>query len=72
MLSCQFSVLEAAQVIDKELATETTYRRVVRTITHPADATTRDQMRIVEASGAIDFWNSPEENIYGDNDGDAA
>ncbi len=49
---------------DAELETETVYSRVYCTITYPADATTDDQMKLVEASGALEFWNDPAEDVY--------
>ena len=58
-------------VCDEELKTQTLYCRAVRTITYPADATTEDQMSVIEASGALDFWNDPAEDIYSEKHGDA-
>lgn len=55
-----------------DLQTETSYNRKSATIEYPADATTEDQMNIVEASGTLDFWNHPEEDVYGETDGDGA
>ncbi len=36
---------------------------------NPADATTQDQMRLVETSGILEFWNDPAEDVYEDDDG---
>jgi len=56
-----------ASVEDAELQTETMYSRLCSTIiTNPADATTDDQMKLVESSGVLDFWNDPAEDIYDD------
>ena len=49
--------------VDEE-ETETTYLRVSSTIYHPSDPSTEDQMRIVEASGTLDFWSDPAEDLY--------
>ena len=35
-----------------------------------SDPTTDQLMRIVEVSGAFDFWDSPEEDIYSVEDGE--
>ena len=55
----------------EELRTETSYEGSSSTIMYPSDATTDDQMNIVEASGTLDFWNDPAEDVYSENDGDA-
>ena len=62
---------ESVSVIDEEHQTRTTFVRLSKTIVHPPEATTDDIMNIVEASGALDFWNAPEEDKYNANDGDA-
>ncbi len=54
---------------DDEFQTETIYDRLASTISSPAGPTTRDQMNIVEASGTLDFWADPSENIYDEGDG---
>ena len=36
----------------------------------PADPTSQQRMRLIEISGTLDFWNSPEEDIYGAEDGE--
>ena len=37
----------------------------------PADDwTTEEQMRLMETSGALDFWNNPSEDIYNEDDED--
>ena len=38
-------------------------------VVYPGDATTADQMNIVEVSGALSFWDDPEEDRYGHDDG---
>ena len=58
-------------VEDDELQTETVYRGVCKTIMHPSDVNIQDQMNIVEASGTLDFWNDPAEDVYDESDGDA-
>ena len=34
------------------------------------DLTTEDIMRAVEASGTLDFWNDPEEDVYNESKAD--
>ena len=54
-----------------ELQTETVYERVnAGTLSSPDDATTDDQMNLVESSGVLNFWDSPDEDIYREADGD--
>jgi len=36
----------------------------------PADPTTEQLMRTVEASGTLDFWDDPREDIYTVEDGE--
>ena len=38
----------------------------------PSDPTSEQQMRMVEVSGALDFWEKPGENIYSLEDGEPA
>jgi len=61
---------ESATISDEELTTQTKYIRSSATY-HPADVTTDDIMNVIEASGSLDFWNSPEEDKYSEHDGDA-
>ncbi len=35
----------------------------------PSDVDTQDQMNVVEASGILDFWIDPAEDVYDDPDG---
>lgn len=63
--------LPSHSVHEEELETQTTYIRYSSTITTPPDVNTEDSMNVIEASGALDFWNDPEEDIYGPDDGDA-
>jgi hypothetical protein len=35
----------------------------------PPDPTAEQNLRIIESSGAFDFWNDPQEDIYSLNDG---
>lgn len=45
-------------------------RRSLRvTVEVPKDPSREQCMKIVEASGTLDFWHDPEENVYTDNDG---
>ena len=67
----QIAFPESVLLTDDELRTETIYVRASSTIIHPPDATTQDQMNIVEASGSLEFWNDASEDVYGEHDGDA-
>ncbi len=39
------------------------------TVTYPPDPTPQQIMRLQESSGALEFWNAPEEDIYTPDDG---
>lgn len=39
------------------------------TISCPPDPTPEQFLRLAESSGTLDFWNAPEEDIYGPDDG---
>ena len=39
-------------------------------VSAPADPTSDQRMLIVEASGTLDFWDRPEEDIYSLDDGE--
>ena len=67
----EIRAIPSVSVSDDELQTQTTYHRYYRTIVHPADATTIDQMNAVEISGILEFWGDPEEDQYAETDGDA-
>ncbi len=67
----QIEPIPAGVVTEADLQTQTVYRRCFRTIVHPADASTVDQMNAIEVSGTLDFWNDPEEDLYTEKDGDA-
>jgi hypothetical protein len=47
----------------------TMYRTPSTVIVSPPDATTADQMSIVEVSGSLSFWSAPEEDRYSHDDG---
>lgn len=59
------------RIVDNEYDTETYPTEFVGRIVTPSDATTEEQMSIVEASGTLSFWEEPEENCYDESDGDA-
>lgn len=73
MTTIESNLLEVsiASVKEDQEQVETIYDVVSSTIVSPADATTRDQMNLVEASGVLDFWHDPEEDIYDETDGNA-
>lgn len=39
-------------------------------IVHPSDPDEHQRMALIEASGVLDFWNDPEEDIYTPDDDD--
>lgn len=59
---------EPAVLKEEEFRTQTRYIRVYTTL--PEEVTTGDVMNLIEASGTLDFWNDPEEDIYSEQDGD--
>lgn len=56
-------------VTESELKTRTSYVRAVAFYSDPPDLTTDEMMQAIEASGTLDFWNDPEEDIYNKQDG---
>lgn len=56
---------------ENELRTKTSYVRASAFYFDPPDLTTFEIMKAIEASGTLDFWNDPEEDIYDEQDGDA-
>ncbi len=67
----EIKTIPSVSVSDDELQTQTTYHRYYGTIVHPSDATTIDQMNVVEISGTLEFWGDPEEDLYAESDGHA-
>jgi len=53
------------------LENEPVTRSVVQaiTVTYPEDPSDEQVMRLAESSGALSFWESPEEDIYSPDDG---
>lgn len=68
----KLNVVMPAAVTDDELQTQTVYVSYTGFVSSPPDASTADQMNVVEASGTLDFWDDPEEDGYTGNDGDVA
>lgn len=62
---------EPATLIENELRTKTSYVRASAFYSDLPDLTTFEIMKAIEASGTLDFWNDPEEDIYDEQDGDA-
>jgi hypothetical protein len=62
---------EPVDATDEDFTTETVYSRVSSTICYPSDASTEDQMNVVESSGTLEFWDDPSEDVYTESDGDA-
>jgi len=59
---------EVATVMEDEFITQTKCDSVCAT--YFEDITTDEVMRAIEASGTLDFWNDPEEDVYSEEDGD--
>ena len=57
-----------ATLTEEELQTQTKYIRVYAN--YPEDVTTENVMHAIEASGTLDFWDDPEEDVYTEQDGD--
>jgi hypothetical protein len=68
IITPNFSI-EPVTVIESELRTRTSYVRAVGYYSEPPDLTTIEIMNAIEASGTLDFWNDPEEDIYSEQDG---
>ena len=58
-----FSIVPEITVTESDLRTLTIYQTDYVTIEHPPDASTLDQMNVVECSGTLEFWNDAEEDI---------
>ncbi|MDO8631408.1 MAG: hypothetical protein Q7R41_13045 [Phycisphaerales bacterium] len=64
-----FTAEEPGTVTESELRTRTSYVRAISFYSDPPDLTTTEIMQAIEASGTLDFWNDPEEDIYNEQDG---
>ena len=49
---------------------ETVSGAMILPVGAPSDPTAKQQMRLVEQSGVLDFWDDPEEEVYSDDDGE--
>lgn len=49
---------------------ETSVGNAVVTVISPADPTPAQNLRLIEQSGVLDFWDDPAEDMYSDNDGE--
>ncbi|MBN2560407.1 MAG: hypothetical protein JXQ75_05695 [Phycisphaerae bacterium] len=64
--------LELVPVDGGEEQAETTRENVVlQVIPDPSDPTQKQYLRLVELSGALDFWDNPAEDVYSLEDGEA-
>lgn len=63
--------LQFTSAVEDQVETQTGYNSYTERIVSPADASTQDQMNIVEASGTLSFWDDPAEDQYSGQDGDA-
>ena len=60
-----------AREIGEDEPVTTGARRPIRFFSDgPSEPTSEQRMRIVEASGTLDFWDRPEEDIYSLEDGE--
>jgi len=64
------TMIPSASVSAEELGTQTVYERRSEIISQTEDASTADQMGIVERSGTLEFWEDPAEDIYDPDDGE--
>lgn len=55
--------------VTEDANSETTYSAPSRTIVYP-DESAMDRMRLIEASGALRFWEDESEDVYDEQDGD--
>ncbi len=62
--------IKPVTVSANEFKTRTTYVRAIGYYSEPPDLTTVEMMSAIEASGTLDFWNDPIEDIYSEQDGD--
>lgn len=60
-------VVPQVMVKTEEYVTQTRFDGV--SATYPLDFSTEDVIRAIDASGTLDFWNDPAEDIYRDGDG---
>ena len=44
-------------------------RSVMVTICHPEEPSPTQQLKIIEASGSLEFWEHPDEDVYNAGDG---
>lgn len=62
-----FQVLEISERRAESFVTVSTAASV--SVSTPPDPSDEQYMKIIEASGSLDFWNDEEEDIYGAEDG---
>lgn len=70
-LDNSFQIMEEADACETEFGRDTVILYSSPKIVIPSDFSTDDLMNIVEASGALDFWNEESEDIYDENSGNA-
>ncbi len=68
-LNVEEGLFVAAHIITPPEATRTLNTAPIHRYP-PEDPTLDQQMKLVEESGVLDFWDRPEEDGYTDNDGE--
>ena len=58
------------EIIENELITTVVNQPIWILSPNPSEPTSEQRMRLLESSGALDFWSAPEEDIYSIDDGD--
>jgi len=65
-------ILRADQVLSGDVSNTTVAQSKLLTfVNRPEDPTVTQMMLLTEMSGTLDFWNHPDEDIYGPEDGEA-
>jgi hypothetical protein len=64
--------LAPCELTGHETVTSSTAQQFEVSNALPADPTTEQALRIVEVSGALDFWLNPAEDVYHGDDGTPA
>ena len=58
------------EINENELITTVVNQPIWILSPNPSEPTSEQRMRLLESSGALDFWSAPEEDIYSIDDGD--
>ena len=58
------------EITENELITTVVNQPIWILSPNPSEPTSEQRMRLLESSGALDFWSAPGEDIYSIDDGD--